>query len=111
MKSSRSVSSKSMTRQQKKKSSRKSNKSKSSLSVIPSDELYPDPDTTDSISNVRSVSIGHGSFSRAGVLSVTKSSRSLLVAVPDTPDSNSTEESIESSSNGGDNENKQHNNN
>ena len=109
MKSSRSVSSKSMTRQQKKKSSRKSNKSKSSLSVIPSDELYPDPDTTDSISNVRSVSIGHGSFSRAGVLSVTKSSRSLLVAVPDTPDSNSTEESIESSSNGGDNENKQHN--
>lgn len=106
MKSSRSVSSKSMTRQ-KKKSSRKSNKSKSSLSVVPSDELYTD--TTDSISNVRSVSIGHGSFSRAGVLSVTKSSRSLLVAVPDTPDSNSTEESIESSSNGGDNENKQHN--
>jgi len=113
IKSSRSVSSKSMTRQQKKKSSRKSNKSKSSLSVVPSDEL--NTDTIDSISNVRSVSIGHGSFSRAGVLSVTKSSRSLLVAVPDTPDSNSTEESIESSSNGGgdnDNssdENQQHN--
>lgn len=88
-----------MTKQQKK--SKKKSKSKS----LPPIEIPEDSSITGSI-NVRSISLGTGSFSATGVISLAKSSRSLLS--PDSPDSNSTE-SIESLSDGEvDDEKKQH---
>ena len=79
-----------MAKQQKK--SKKKSKSKS----LPPIEIPEDSSITGSI-NVRSISLGTGSFSATGVISLAKSSRSLLS--PDSPDSNSTE-SIESLSDG-----------
>lgn len=86
---------------QKKKSSRKS-KSKSLAAI----QISSDDATTEPVDNIRSVSLGTGSFSAAGVLSVSKSLRSMALS-PDTPDSNSSESTGSFSNEGA--ENKQHN--
>ena len=81
-----------MTKQQKKSKKKSRSKSKS----LPAIEIPEDSSITGSV-NVRSISLGTGSFTATGVISLAKSSRSLLS--PDSPDSNSTE-SIESLSDG-----------